>query len=59
MFDGKQTMILPISEMIHLIKRNGKKMLPKSDFDKLQDWSQAIYGRPSKLGLWRYVNEEK
>jgi hypothetical protein len=36
MFDGRQVSVVPIKDMIQLVRRNGKKMLPKGDFDRLQ-----------------------
>jgi len=39
MFEGRQTQIAPIKDMLRLVNRNGKRMLPKGDFDDLQKWA--------------------
>ena len=60
MFDGKQTLIVPIPDMILLLQRNGKRMLPKADFDKLQNWAEKEFrDEEIQLSLWRCLNEEK
>ena len=59
MFEGRQTVVADIPEMIHLLQRNGKRMLPKADFDRYQEWTREIKNCRVELSLWRYVNEEK
>ena len=51
-------MAVPITDMIHLINRSGKRMLPKADFDKLHGWTQEVKSSNAQLSLWRYLNND-
>jgi hypothetical protein len=59
MFEGRQTYAVAIQDMIRLIKRNGKRMLPKEDFDKLQEWAGREFKEDDiNISLWRYINDD-
>ena len=57
MFEGRQTQIAPIKDMLRLVNRNGKRMLPKGDFDDLQKWATQQFDNII-ISLWRYINDD-
>ena len=59
-FNGRQLIMIPITQMVHLANRSGYKMLPKNDFDSLQSWVDYQFkDEEIKLSLWRHLKENE